>query len=177
MGHPLAGPRDRPVGEQLLLLGRAVLSPPQTAKGPVFCPLAQTGSQRIPLDVSQDGQQVLILLNGKRLEPSLVEVAGSLGAVMGVPPHGVRVSQPAEEVRELRVGLGPYDEVPVIWHDRVREDGQPLAGDRFFQNLFEGLVVFGFLEQREPRNSPVQHMKARSGRTNSRSSWHASSVT
>ena len=176
MGHPLARAADWPLGEQLPLLGRAMLSPPQTAEGPVFCPLAQTGSQRIPLDISQHGQQVLILLNGKRLESSLVEVAGSFGAVMGVPPHGVRVRQPAEEVRELRVGLGPYDEVPVIRHDRVREEWQPLAGDRFFQNPFEGLVVFGVLEQREPRNSPIEHMKARSGRADTRSSWHVSSV-
>ena len=71
---------------------------------------------------------MLIFRNGKRLESSLVEVAGSLGVVMGVPAHGVRVRQPAEEVRELRVGLGPYEQVPVIWHDRVREDGQALAG-------------------------------------------------
>ena len=105
MGHPQAGTGERPLGEQLLLLGRAVLSPPQTAEGPVFCSLTQTGSQRIPLDISHHVQQVLILLNGKRLEAALVEVAGSLGAVMGVPPHGVRVRQPAEEVRELRTRI------------------------------------------------------------------------
>jgi hypothetical protein len=40
----------------------------------------QAGAQQILLDVSQDGQQVLILLDGERLEPTLPDMSAGVVA-------------------------------------------------------------------------------------------------
>jgi len=46
---------------------------------------------------------------------------------MGVPPHGVREGEPAEEVAHLPVVVGPHDTVlnntgPVVRHDHQGEN-------------------------------------------------------
>jgi len=153
VGEPLAGTGDWPIAQNALLLRRAVSASPQTAELPVLRPLAQTGSQRVPFDVPQHCQQVVVGLDGKRLEPSLVQMPRAFGVVVSVPPHRVGVRQPPEEIRQLRIGLGPHHKVPVVGHDRIREDRQPLASDRFARNTLERSVVLVLLKQREPRGS------------------------
>ena len=47
---------------------------------------------------------------------------GPHGVIMGVPAHGVRVGEPAQERRHFVFGLGPKNEVPMIGHDAVAEN-------------------------------------------------------
>lgn len=107
--------------------------------------------------VPQYGQQMIIRLDRERLESSLVEVTGALGVIVRVPAHRVGVRQPSEEVRQLGIGFRPDDEMPVIGHHGTGEDGQVSPGDRFGEDPFEGLVVVGLLEQRQP---PGRHGSA-----------------
>lgn len=47
-----------------------------------------------------------------------------------MPTHRVRVSQPAEEFGELRVGLRQYDEMAIIGHYNTRINGKRNAAIR-----------------------------------------------
>jgi hypothetical protein len=51
-----------------------VIAPTETGPPPFFRSFDQTCPQRIPFDVSNHGQQVIILLNGKGLETPLPEM-------------------------------------------------------------------------------------------------------
>ena len=83
--QPSAGPIDRPIRKQ----GRqrvAAMLPGETASpSPLLGPLHQVRPQRVPLDVSQCDQKMPIVLDGKALEPTLVEMPMS-HRVVGVFP-------------------------------------------------------------------------------------------
>ncbi len=63
--------------------------------------------------------------------------------------------------------------MPVIGHHRVGKDRQRLSLDGFRQHALEGLVIVLLLEQRQPRDGPIEHVKTHSGWTDSRTTWHA----
>ncbi len=98
---PLPRSRDGPVAEDAAGLGCAVRTSPETAVLPVFGPLAQRRLPWITFDVSQDREQVAVVFHRECLESALVEMPRSLGVIVGMPPHGVRVRQPAKEGGEL----------------------------------------------------------------------------
>jgi len=56
---------------------------------PLFGPLHQLRSQRVPLDVSQCDQKMPIVLDGKALEPTLVQMPMSHRVVGILPALGV----------------------------------------------------------------------------------------
>jgi hypothetical protein len=78
------------------------------------------GAQQILLDVSQDGQQVLILLDGERLEPTLPDM--SAGVVAPQLASDVSRQVPMHPAAEIAVLVGPEREVEVIWHEAVGQD-------------------------------------------------------
>ncbi len=85
------------------------------------------GGERVAFDVAADGEEVFAgggALDGEGFEAALVEVAVADGAVGDAPAHGVGVGEPAEEVGDLGVGGGADDEVPVVGHEGVGEDGE-----------------------------------------------------
>ena len=80
--HPVLGSGDGPIAEHRQ--PALVRSPPQAAPGPVLRPANQVRPQRIAFHVAQHQQQMQIALDGKALEPSLVQMAGSGTGVVGV---------------------------------------------------------------------------------------------
>ena len=58
--------------------------PPRTTIRPIFGSLTEIGSQWIAFYVSKYAQQVVVLLDRKRLETSLVEMPGALRLVVGI---------------------------------------------------------------------------------------------
>lgn len=89
----------------------------------------------------------------------------------------MRVPQPAEESRKLPVLLRPDNEVPMIGHYGVGENGQQLAFKRFGQHPLEGVKVFFLLKQRQLGYRPIEHMKARTRWADSCSTWHGETLT
>ena len=95
---------------------------PQAAPTPVLRPRDQPGPHSIPLDVPQDGQQMLVALHREALEPSLIQMTVPDGPVRDPPTHRMRVCQPTEEGRHLAVCVRPDGEVPVVGQDAVGQD-------------------------------------------------------
>jgi hypothetical protein len=50
---------------------------------PIFGMLYQTGAQWVPLNVAQNNQQMVVLLNGKSLKPSLPNMSATGSTVVG----------------------------------------------------------------------------------------------
>jgi len=92
------GASRRPVRQQRPLLRRPRLPPPQAAPAPRRGPLHPPGQQHVPLDVPTDDQRVRVRLHRQRLELPPVQMPGSSGIIMGVPPHAVRMREPAPPV-------------------------------------------------------------------------------
>jgi hypothetical protein len=117
---------------------------PRSAKLPVFRPVAQSRTKRIAFDRSQHRKQMVVALDGKCLEASLITMAGARRVRVRMPSHRVSLRQPAENIRQLVVGLRADDKVPVIWHQAVRKHWQRLAFHRLTQHSFERFVILRF---------------------------------
>ena len=175
--YPLAWPIKRPGSKKVRIDLGSMLAPPHTTPSPVLSTLTKTGSQRIAFDVTQDGQQVLVFLDGKGLEPTLIEMAGPLRVMMGVPTHRMGVGQPPKESGNLMLRFRANNEMPVIGHHAIRKDWQFLSLERFNDNPFERIIVFRFLEQRQSSDCSIEHMEAYTSRANTGSSRHLAKLT
>jgi len=82
---------------------------------------ASLGAQRVAFHVPAHDQEMVVHLNRKRLEPSLVQVAAAGGLMMGMPELGVRLGESAGEARQVAVAARPDDQVPVVGHEAVGE--------------------------------------------------------
>jgi hypothetical protein len=120
---------------------------------------------------------VLVFLDGKCLEPALIEMAGPRRVMMGVPTHRMGVSQPPKESGDLMLRFRANNEMPVIGHHAIRKDWQFLSLERFNHNLFERIIVFRFLEQRQASDCSIEHVEAYASRTNTGSSRHLAKLT
>ena len=63
----------------------------QTRPAPILRVDAQPRAQRVALDLAQHGIEMLIFLDRKRLETSLIKMAGPGRVVMGMPTLRERV--------------------------------------------------------------------------------------
>ena len=79
----------------------------------------QVGAERVALDISGRGVKVFVFLNGKRLEPTLVEMARSRGMMVCMPSLGVSQRQPTQETRQFTIFPRPDDQMPMIGHEAV----------------------------------------------------------
>ncbi len=121
------------------------------------------GPQSIPLDIPQDGQQMVVALDREALESPLIQMPVSYGPMRDPPTHGVRVRQPTEEVRDLTVGLRPDDEVPVVGQDAVRQDANRMSLMRLDHDALKRLEV-GILVRRGASCRPIDSAHDRPAR-------------
>jgi hypothetical protein len=143
---PVPWARNRPLREQFAAAAVSMRHSPRTAGFPILGTSAERCSDGIPLNVPQHGQQMVVRLDRKRFESSLVQMPGSLRMVMGMPTHGMGVRQPPEKGRKLVFGFRPDDKVPVIGHHAIREDRQRFSLKRLAKHPFERFVVLRFFE-------------------------------
>jgi len=74
---------------------------PQSARRPILGPRHQARAERVAFDVSPQGQQMSIALNGKAFETALVHVASSSRVAHGVKTFGVST---AEKLKKTPTG-------------------------------------------------------------------------
>jgi hypothetical protein len=139
----------------------------QARPPPLLRPGDEVGPHRISFYVPQDRVQVLVGLEGKRLEPSLVQMAGSRSMVVREPALAMGYRQPVEEVGHLLVGsrFRPDHPVAVSGHHGIGEDSQRFPRMRFFDDAFELGVVGLFAKQRRGsvRDRPQRELGRVSG--------------
>ncbi|QDV51343.1 hypothetical protein Enr17x_33990 [Gimesia fumaroli] len=88
---------------------------------PIFGLLDQIGCERIPFYIPAHRIEVLVILNRKRFESSLVNVTGAGALAMGVPALGVGEREPACEAGELTVFTEMNDQMPMVRHHSITE--------------------------------------------------------
>ena len=128
--------------------------PAQARPSPFFGSADQPRSQRVALDVPQNGQQVLIFLDRKRFEPALPDVTA--GPVTPQVAAHVRGHQPMHPAADIAVLARPEREVEMIGHQAVGEDAHRSANARLRHQVEERVVVIGLMEYRRPRVPPIE---------------------
>lgn len=72
--QPILGPANWPITQYLLLVGDAEFAPPETCPSPLFGTSDQPGAQWVPFHIPTYGQQVLVRLDDKGLESTLIQM-------------------------------------------------------------------------------------------------------
>ena len=131
---------------------------PQAAPVPLFGAVYQIGLERVALHVPADLQKMVIFLDGKRFESSLIKMTGPGISAMSVPALSVPAlsvcqRHPADKSRQFPIVVRFDDEVPVIAHHAKRQQISPSPFDRLKQDPFKRRVIVFVLKDRQPRDS------------------------
>lgn len=166
--------RNGPGGEPAAMARMPAM--PEPGPAPVLGSFNQVGPQRVSLDVAADRQEVLVGIDRKRLESSLVERPRAERPMDMVPAHRVRHGQPMHEPRKVAIGLWPEHEMPVVWHQA--ECQQPHRGQRAGtqQEVLEGRIVGGVMKDRRSTDGAVEHVADQAKYVHAVTSWHAPSA-
>jgi hypothetical protein len=118
-----------------------------------------------------------IVLDGKALEPTLIEMPMSHRVVGVLPSLRVGQRQPAEKAGQFAVPLWPEYHVPVVGHHEPVKDADrlPFVGQR--HHLFKGEEILVLLEQPQPAVGAVQDMIDQSSRSDTGDARHWGSIT
>jgi len=104
MIDPVGRRRNGPGGEPAAMARMPAM--PEPGPSPVFGSFSQVCPQRVSLDVATDREEMLVGLDRKRLESSLVERPRAERAMRMVPSHRVRHGQAMHEPRKSPSACG-----------------------------------------------------------------------
>jgi hypothetical protein len=151
--------------------GQFVL-PPHGSRtpGPLFSSLHDVRPDRIAFHISQNRQQVLVLLDGKSLESSLPHMSAAL-IVTVVAPH-MRRQQPLHPTTQIAVAKRPQDHVEVVAHHAVGQYPQRQSLARLFHQRQKRREVLVLMEHVTPRIPTVDYVIAHITDRSSCCSWH-----
>ena len=130
----------------------------------------QPGPDRVALDVAQHQQQMVVLLDGKRLEAALPNVAA--GAVVLQVAADMGGQQPMHPAAEVAVVMRPQRQVEVIGHQAVGEDAQGVTQARLGHHPQERLMVLLFMEDLGTAIAAIQHMITKAAGRSTQGSRH-----
>jgi len=153
-------PALRPMHRSLAQPRRPLRTHPrrQARPAPILRRTHQTGPQGIPLHIAQNREQVLVLLDGERLEPPLPDVTA--GAMMKMITPYVGGHQPLHPAGKIAIAARPQDQVKVIGHQAPGQHphGHALAGR--LEEINERLVVAILAEDPGATVAAVGHVIA-----------------
>ena len=101
---------------------------------------------------------MIVLLDGKGLEPSLPHMAAGLIMLM-VPSH-MRGQQPVQKLAQLPIPPWPEGQVKMIGHQAIGEDAHGHTIGRVAQQREKGGVVFRLPEDLGPCIPPIDDVRA-----------------
>jgi hypothetical protein len=119
---------------------------PKATPAPVFRTPDKVAAQRIPFDVTRDGQKVGVALHHERFEAPLVKMAGSRTGAIGMTPLGVSERNKAHVPGEIAILTWPEQKVPVVGHYTPGKDAHWYALLHLYQHALEREVVAVLLE-------------------------------
>ena len=91
---------------------------------------------------------------------------------MGVPTHGMGMSQPAQELGQFAVLARPNHHVPVIRQNAVGEKTRGMLCHRLDHHAFKRCVILVLLEQRKTGDTTVQNVVNEASGSVTRTSGH-----
>ena len=102
--------------------------------------------------------KVVVILDGKALETSLIQMPSSGGAVVGVVSHRMCAANPLAKSPQFSSDQRANNQVPMIGHDLVRKQFHSVKLQRFRQHLFKRQKVTLFQKHRGSHIGAIQGM-------------------
>ena len=149
---------------------RAEANRRRTRPRPVLGAFHQPGTQRIAFDVTQHGQEVVVLLDGEGAKASLVDMAAAVVVLMVAAD--MSGEQPHHVVTQVSVGGRPEGKMEMVGHQAIGEKAHGSSFSRLAQQLDEGGVIAVFEENSTSAIASVEDMVTVAAQGSSWVSWH-----
>ena len=120
--------------------------------------------------VPQHGQQMVVLLDGKRFEPALPAVAARV--VIGVIPSNMRRQQPVHPSTEIPIVVWPESQMKMIGHETVRQDTHRNTLRRVVKQIKERLIIAVRMKYLSPGIAPIDDVITMVPDRRPRCAWH-----
>src|ERR1700722_12534577 len=101
---------------------------------------------------------MLIPLDGKTLEPALIEVPVADRIVGHSPPHGMGMGEPSEEGCHLSLVARPDNKMPVVVHQTIAEDAKGVAFVRLQQHAVKRIEILCRAEELKSTGRAIEHV-------------------
>ena len=138
---------------------RLAASPQSRARpAPVLHSLHQTRTQRVPFNITQDGQEVVALLDRKGPKTALVHVSAAVVVLMITADMGGK--QPAHVIAQVAVAARPEDEMEVVGHEAIGQEADRDAFAGLAEQLEEGSEIAVLVEDGAARVPAVENVVA-----------------
>lgn len=111
-------------------------------------------------------------LDGETFVTALIQMADADGAVGGVEPLGVELSDPSHKGGQIAVVSGPDQQVPVIAHQAIAAQTHGETLDAFGEDLLESPEIIVFAEDAKTAVGPIEHVIGVSAQRDSFASRH-----
>ena len=146
---------DGPSGAQARLPPGFFQPPIQRTPRPVLGSSNQSGPQGVALNVPADQQKGLIILDGKTLQPALIDISLAARPVLDTQPHRVLRRNPPQEVAHAFIFRGLQYKMPVVGHELLSQHPGGIPLPSLGEDLLEGIVVLRFVEHGRPGMASV----------------------
>ena len=124
--------------------------------GPVFGRFHEAGPQRITLHIAADDVEMLVIGERKALESPLIQMPVAARVVMTPISKRMGRGHPSEQLPHLTVLGRPKHKMPMIGHQRKRENFDGVFLKPLTKNPQKGLVVVGFVEDFLSLIAPIE---------------------
>jgi len=118
----------------------------------------QDSPTRVAFDVTAHRQEVLVVLDGKALKTSLIEMSFACIVIMRVVTLRVGRRDPAKHPSHLTILLRTDDEVPKIRHQRIGKKLDVISLESFTQNTLKRSKVFRLMKDFFSRVATVERV-------------------
>jgi hypothetical protein len=140
------------------VISAEIASPPKTGPSPVFRTWHQTGTERVPLNISTYAKDMSVHFDWDRLISPLVHWARAGRLVDCMPSLGMGPGEPMHESRELTTGVRPHNEMPMRGHCGICEHAKRDSLHGLQQHTIERCVVGVSLEQYSAPNRSIENV-------------------
>jgi hypothetical protein len=135
--------------------------------------LRQIRAQGIALEITQNGEQVLVYLDREGFEAPLPDMAVTAGMIMPMMTTDMRGHEPHRLIAQIIVVPRPNHQMKMVGHQAIRQRPNRRSFLRLFQRLDESGEFGVFAESGFSSVAPIKHVIAIPGSGSSCGAWHA----
>jgi hypothetical protein len=103
-------------------------------------------------------------------------MAAATAVIMFVMPPNVSHADPPHQFAQIRAGLGPQHQVPMIGHQAIRQQLNGVSRKPFTQHTLKSKKVFILVKQLHPSIAAIQNMINHTSFNGASGAWHGNKL-
>jgi hypothetical protein len=116
------------------------------------------GALCVAFNIPAENEKVVVILDGKALESSLVNMSFAGSVVVEMIPHRMRQGDPTQETAHPSILGRLQHKVPMVWHQLIGKNAAWIASKPLGKNVFERFVITVLVKNDRAAIASIQGM-------------------